>query len=253
MRFELFVASRYLRAKRRQAVIGVITAISVIGVAAGVASLIIALSITNGFRQDLQNRLLGASAHVQLLRVAGDGIRDWPAVLAKLEKQPHVVSAAPALYEQVLISRGAQAQGANLHGVVPDHERKVSDLRSFVKIGSADPLRQQPERAQPKPATQQPAPYPTSYPAIVLGKDLADKLNASAGSIVLVTSPQGELTPFGIVPKYMHFKVVGLMQAGFYDYDISWALARLADAHRPLGLGDVVSVIEFKVDDIYRV
>src|SRR5207248_1855736 len=123
----------------------------------------------------------------------------------------------------------------------------------FVKIGSADPLRQQPERAQPEPSIQRPAPYPTAYPPIVLGKDLADKLNASAGSIILVTTPQGELTPFGIVPKYMHFKVVGLMQAGFYDYDISWALARLADAQRLFGLGDVVSVIEFKVDDIYRV
>src|SRR5512146_471739 len=104
MQFELFVAARYLRAKRRQAVIGVITAISVIGVAAGVASLIVALAINNGFRQDLQERLLGSTAHVQLMRVESDGIRDWRDLLGKLEKRPHVTAVSPAIYEQVLIS-----------------------------------------------------------------------------------------------------------------------------------------------------
>src|SRR5947207_14171690 len=104
MRFEIFVATRYLRAKRRQAVIGVITGISVAGVAAGVASLIVALAITNGFRQDLQQRLLGASAHVQLMRTLGDGNLDWRSLLAKMEKQPQVAAAAPAIYDQVLIS-----------------------------------------------------------------------------------------------------------------------------------------------------
>src|SRR5207248_1934307 len=111
----------------------------------------------------------------------------------------------------------------------------------------------QPPPQPSKPSTEQPAPYPTSYPPIVLGKDLADGIDASVGSIVMVTSPQSELTPFGIVPGFVRFKVVGLMQAGFYDYDISWALGRLADFQRLFGLGDVVSVIEFKVDDIYRV
>ena len=124
MRFELFVAARYLRAKRRQAVISIITAISVVGVAAGVASLIIALAITNGFRQDLEQRLVGSSAHVSLLRVANDGIRDWPALVERLQQQPHVVAAAPALYEQVLVSRGARARGVVLKGVLPDSERR---------------------------------------------------------------------------------------------------------------------------------
>jgi lipoprotein-releasing system permease protein len=107
MTFELFIASRYLRAKRRQAVISVITAISVVGVAAGVASLIIALAINNGFRQDLQERLLGSTAHVDLMRVQSDGIRDWRALLARMQRQPHVAAASPAIYEQVLVSRGA--------------------------------------------------------------------------------------------------------------------------------------------------
>src|SRR6476659_1036633 len=105
MTFELFIASRYLRAKRRQAVIGVITAISIVGVAAGVASLVIALAINNGFRQDLQDRLLGSSSHVNLLRVESDGIRNWRPLMERLAKQPHVVGTAPAIYEQVLISR----------------------------------------------------------------------------------------------------------------------------------------------------
>ncbi len=128
MQFELFIAARYLRAKRRQAVIGIITVISILGVAAGVASLIIALAINNGFRQDLQNRLLGSTSHINLLRVESDGIRSWQELLPGLEKQPHVVAGAPAIYEQVLISRGAHAQGAVLKGIIPSYERKVSDI-----------------------------------------------------------------------------------------------------------------------------
>src|SRR6202162_3057760 len=137
MRFELFIAARYLRAKRRQAVIGVITGISIAGVAAGVASLIIALAINNGFRQDLQNRLLGSTSHVQLLRVESDGIRDWQPLLARLQKEPHVAADSPAIYEQVLVSRGARAKGAILKGILPEYERKVSDMLKNVTVGSA--------------------------------------------------------------------------------------------------------------------
>ena len=140
MRFELFIATRYLRAKRRQAVIGVITGISIAGVAAGVASLVVALAINNGFRQDLQNRLLGSTSHINLLRIESDGIKDWRPLMERLAKQPHVVATAPAIYEQVLISRGPRARGAVLKGMIPAHERKVSDLLGTVKIGSMDAL-----------------------------------------------------------------------------------------------------------------
>src|SRR2546425_4445348 len=140
MRFELFVAARYLRAKRRQAVIGVITGISIAGVAAGVASLIVALAINNGFRQDLQDRLLGSTSHVSLLRIQSDGIRNWRPLMDALVKTPHVVAVAPAIYEQVLISRGPRARGAVLKGMVPAYERKVSRLLDSVKVGSADAL-----------------------------------------------------------------------------------------------------------------
>jgi len=257
MQFELFIAARYLRAKRRQAVIGVITAISIVGVAAGVASLIIALAINNGFRQDLQDRLLGASAHVNVLRVEADGIRHWQSLLAELSRQPHVVAGAPVIYEQVLISRGARAQGAVLKGIIPDQENKVSDLLGSVKQGSAEPLS---TTSAPAAVRTQDSDEPNRLSAkitasmapIVLGKDMADQLGASVGSVVTVTSPQGELTPFGIVPKYARFKVVGIFNSGFYDYDNTWAFIRLADAQQLFDLTDVISVLEFKIDDIYK-
>ena len=258
MQFELFVAARYLRAKRRQAVIGIITVISIIGVAAGVASLIIALAINNGFRQDLQDRLLGSTSHINLLRVEADGIRNWQPLLSQLEKQPHVVGGAPAIYEQVLISRGARAQGAVLKGIIPSEENKVSDLLNSVNVGSADALSdtQTTTTNHAPPVADEPNPLSaritSSLAPIVLGKDMADQLGATVGSLVTVTSPQGELTPFGIVPKYARFKVVGIFTSGFYDYDNTWAFIRLSDAQRLFDLSDVVSVLEFKVDDIYK-
>ncbi len=270
MRFELFVASRYLRAKRRQAFIGIITGISIVGVAAGVASLIVALAINNGFRQDLQQRLLGSTSHISLQRIADDGIRDWPALLDRLSKQPHVVAAAPAIFEQVLISRGPRARGAVLKGMIPRYERKVGDLLNTVKEGSTDALEDSRPAAEPQdhvarapsPASSEASNEPDSLeavhqrvaamPPIVLGKDMADNLGATVGSVVLVTSPQGELTPFGMVPKYSRFRVVGIFNSGFFDYDSSWAFARLSDAQQLFGLGDLISVLEFKVDDIYQ-
>jgi lipoprotein-releasing system permease protein len=266
MRFELFVASRYLRAKRRQAVIGVITGISIAGVAAGVASLVVALAINNGFRQDLQDRLLGSSSHINLLRIQSDGIKDWRPLMDRLSKEPHIVAAAPAIYEQVLISRGPRARGAVLKGIMGFYERKVSDLLDTVKVGSSRELDESPAGYAGGQAIGWPEnghlESPTStraveerraaMPPIILGKDMADELGATVGSIVLVTSPQGELTPFGMVPKYDRFRVVGIFNSGFYDYDSSWALTRLSDAQRLFGLGDLVSVLEFKVDDIYR-
>ncbi len=260
MRFELFVATRYLRAKRRQAVIGIITGISIAGVTAGVASLIVALAINNGFRQDLQQRLLGSSSHVQLLRVQADGIRNWETLLPQLERQPHVRAAAPAIYEQVLISRGAKASGAVLKGIIPSAERRISDLLNAVKQGSVAPLEEQAAASGKQPAANPESPDDlggvqdryAAMPPVILGKDLADRIGAAVGSVVLVTSPQGELTPFGLVPKYVRFKVVGIFDSGFYDYDSSWAFTRLGDAQKLFGLGDVVSALEFKIDDLYR-
>ena len=140
MRFELFIAARYLRAKRRQAVVGVITLISVIGVAAGVASLIIALAITNGMRRDMQEKLVGSTSHVMLMRTAGDGIRDWRPLVERLRTLPHVTAAAPGLYGQVLISKGARAGDGLVEGIIPADQRTVSDMLQQVKQGSAAAL-----------------------------------------------------------------------------------------------------------------
>ena len=266
MRFELFIATRYLRAKRRQAFIGIITGISVAGVAAGVASLVVALAINNGFRQDLQQRLLGSTSHISLQRIADDGIKDWPPLMDRLVKQPHVVAAAPAIFEQVLISRGPRARGAVLKGMIPKYERRVGDLLNSVKEGSSTPLEKEeeenvaraPSPAQPESEMSSASPDSltavehriAAMPPIVLGKDMADNLGAKVGDSVLVTSPQGELTPFGMVPKYNRFKVVGIFNSGFFDYDSSWAFTRLSDAQKLFGLGDLISVLEFKIDDL---
>jgi lipoprotein-releasing system permease protein len=277
MRFELFIATRYLRAKRRQAFIGVITSISIAGVAAGVASLIVALAINNGFRQDLQERLIGSTSHISLLRIADDGIRDWRPLLSRLAKQPHVVADAPAIFEQVLISRGPRARGAVLKGMIPPDERKIGDLLNTVTEGSAAALDETPAEQNSNAADQNNSPDDISaaqekggaapespdslagvharvaaMPPIILGRDMADSLGATVGSVVLVTSPQGELTPFGMVPKYTRFRVAGIFNSGFFDYDSSWAFTRLSDAQRLFGLGDLISVIEFKIDDIYK-
>ncbi len=237
MRFELFIAARYLRAKRRQAVIGVITAISVVGVAAGVASLIIALAITNGMRRDLQARLLGSTAHIELMRVAGDGIRDWRTLLQRLRTEPHVVAAAPGLYGQVLISRGPRSGGALIKGVVPADERSVSDLLQTVREGSADALSSD---------------APSALPPVVLGADLDETLGAKPGDTVLVTSPQGSLTPLGLQPRFARYRLAGIFHSGFYQYDSSYAFTRLADAQRVFSEPDLISVLSFKVDDLYQ-
>ncbi|HEY4011293.1 MAG TPA: ABC transporter permease [Acidobacteriaceae bacterium] len=254
MRFELFIAARYLRARRRQAgarghaVVGVVTAISVLGIAAGVAALIIALAITNGMRRDLQQRLVGALAHVELMRTAGDGIRNWRPLMERLADEPHVVAVAPGLYGQVLISRGARSGGALIKGILPADELRVGNLLQAVKQGSYTDL---------NPATNPGASSLDSetwvqQPPIVLGSDLALTLGAGVGDTVLVTSPQGELTPLGLVPRYERFRVAGIFNSGFFQYDSAYAFMRLADAQHLFSEPDLISVLSFRLDDLYR-
>jgi lipoprotein-releasing system permease protein len=240
MRFELYVAARYLKAKRRQAVVGVVTAISVAGVTAGVAALIIALAITNGMRRDLQDKLLGSSAHVQLMQVEGRGIPNWRPILSRLRQVPHVTAAAPGLYEQVVVARGARDGYALIEGILPDDERTVSDLLSTATPGATAAL-------EPQPAAATGA----ELPPIVLGSDLAETIGAVQGDSVMVVSPQGELTPLGgLIPKYMTFRVVGTFHSGFYQYDAQMGFLRLADAQRLFDEPDLLSVISFKVDNL---
>ncbi|MBN9617671.1 MAG: ABC transporter permease, partial [Acidobacteriales bacterium] len=248
MRFELFIAARYLRAKRRQAVVGVITIISVVGVAAGVASLIIALAITNGMQKDLQARLVGSTAHVELMRIKADGIRDWRPLLEKLRKLPHVTAAAPGLYGQVLVTRGARSGGALIKGILPKDEKTVGDLLQSMVEGSAKDL--EPVATVNANSTAVQAAQP--IPPIVIGKDMAETIGAGVGDTVQVISPQGELSPLGLVPRYRAFLVVGIFKSGFYQYDSTYTFVRLADAQRLFSEPDLISVITFKVDDLYH-
>jgi lipoprotein-releasing system permease protein len=243
MRFEFFVAARYLKAKRRQAVVGVVTTISIAGVAAGVAALIIALAITNGMRRDLQDRLVDSSAHVQLMRVKGDGIRDWRPLVEKLRKVPHVTAVSPGLYEQVLVARGARDGGALIEGILPHEEQTVSRLLANATPGSIEAL--EPQSTPTDSANAE-------LPPIVLGKDLADSVGAAIGERVTIISPQGEMTPYGVIPKWVPFRLAGTYHTGFYQYDAETGFARLADAQRLFDEPDLLSVISFKVDDMNR-
>ncbi len=244
MRFELFFAARYLRAKRRQAVVGVVTVISIVGVAAGVAALIIALAITNGMQRDLQDRLVDSSAHIQLMAVDGFGIEDWRNVLTQVRAVPHVVAAAPGLYEQVFVGRGARGGGAMVEGILPDQERNVSHLLASAPQAAMKVLEPQPE---PSPETAPPSNQ--EMPPIVLGKDLGESVGASIGDSVTLISPQGEVTPFGVIPKYVRFRLAGTYHSGFYEYDSAMGFIRLGDAQRLFDEPDVISVISVRVDN----
>jgi lipoprotein-releasing system permease protein len=218
-----------------------VTAISIAGVAAGVAALIIALAITNGMRRDLQDRLLANSWHVQLMRVEADGIHNWQPLFDRLRRVPHVIGASPGLYEQVMVARGARAGYALMEGILPDHEKTVSDLLSTASpeaIRALQPLA--------TPAVRR------ELPPIVLGKDLAETVGASVGDRVTLVSPQGEMTPFGMMPKVVPFRVAGTFHSGFYQFDDQMGFVRLADAQQLYSEPDLLSVINFKVDDLDR-
>ena len=236
MNFEFFVALRYLRAKRRQAAISIITVISVLGVTAGVAALVISLAINNGFREELETKLLGATANINLVRKENDGIRDFHQLARRLSSRPHVVATASTLYEEVLISSRSRAQGIVLKGIEGGEEVKVGTILRHLREGSLAGLAEK---------------FPNADP-IIIGKELASSLGVFVGDTVLVTSPQGYMTPLEVVPKFRHFRVVGVFDSGFFDFDATWAFTNLAAAQRLFDLADVVSVIEFKIDDIYR-
>ena len=214
-----------------------------LALAAGVAALVIALAITNGMRRDLQDKLVGSSAHVQLMRVEGDGIRNWQPLLERLRHVPHVTAASPGLYEQVLVARGARDGGALIEGILPDQELTVSELLKTATPGSLQEL-----QPQPQPASQLNA----ELPPILLGKDLAETVGATVGDRVTLISPQGEMTPYGVIPKWVPFRLAGIFHSGFYQYDAQMGFMRLADAQRLFGEPDLLSVISFKVDNLDR-
>lgn len=232
--FERFVAKRYLTAKRKQAVISLVTVISVLGVAAGVMALIIALAITNGFRNTLQRSLLGATAHVTILeKEPGQGLENYAAVTELAAKTAGVRAATPVLYGQVLFSGPMQGQGGVVKGMPKTATAEWEQLRPFVKQGKLERVHEQGD-----------------YPPLLLGAKLAQRTGMLLDSIVTVICPTGELTPMGPRPSYTKYRVVGIFETGFFDLDNGWAFSSLAETQRLTGVGDIVNAIELKVQDV---
>lgn len=232
MKFELLVAVRYLKAKRKQAVISLITLISIVGVAAGVAALIIALAITAGFRDDLTRKLLGAQAHVSILpKGRNGGIPDYMRVTKEVSQAPGVVFAAPAIYQKVLLSTEAQANGVILKGIVPEMESRLSSLSQNMVEGSLNDF---------------------SGNSVVIGRELSKTLGAFVGDQIKAVSLGTRSSPIGLIPRNRSLQVKGIFESGLYDYDSGWAYVPLDTAQSLIGVTDVVNVIEVKVTDIYK-
>lgn len=234
MRFEWFVARRYLRSPYRPAVLRLVTLFSVVGVSAGVATLVVALAMNTGFRETLQDRLLGVQAHISLTH-PGAAIRDYEALAAKLAKIPGVRSVTPAAYQTVLMSFGGEALGVVAKGVEPERERRGDEALQRIVEGSADFK-----------------PDANGIEALIVGKQLADDWRMAPGDYVTLTSPQGRLTPYGLIPRTRRFRVAGIFDSGFYDYDKSWCFLTLPAAQSLAGTSDVVNVLEFRVENPER-
>ena len=237
MTFEWMVARRYLAGGRgagRDRFLSALTLIAVAAVAAGVTALVLALAINAGFREEFEERLLGASAHVTLMPKDASGIRDYATLAARLRGLEGITSVSPALYETVLLSSGSRARGIVLKGIQPAQAPEQQKLFSRLREGTSELVR--PEGGPPP---------------LLIGSELAKELGVFASTTVLVTSPQGRLTPFGLVPRYRSFQVVGVFESGFWDFDAGWAFTRLDAAQELFSLGDTVSVLELRLADVY--
>jgi lipoprotein-releasing system permease protein len=234
MTFEWFVARRYLRSPYRPTVLRLVTAFSVLGVAAGVATLVIALSMNTGFRETLQDRLLGVTAHISVTRPGG-GIRDYEQLAARLSQTPGVKSVTPAVYQTVLLSFAGEARGVVTKGIDPQREQRSDEALQRMIAGRLDF-----------------APDPNGIEALLVGKALAQEWRLAPGDYVTVTSAQGRLTPFGMLPRTRRFRVTGVFDSGFYDYDENWCFLTLPAAQMLAGAGDMVSSLEFRLDNPER-
>jgi lipoprotein-releasing system permease protein len=230
MKFEWLVALRYLRSPNRPAVLRLVTLLAVIGVTSGVTTLVIALSMNSGFRQAISNRLLSVTADVNVKSLDPTGIRDYRQLMAKLSRTPGVQSIEPAVYDEVLLSAGVHSRGIVLKGVDPALAIESSGALRHIVSGSANF-----------------AVSADGIPAILIGRLMAEDLEISAGDYVTLISPQGNLTPFGMLPHPKRFRVSGIYDSGFYDYDANWAFATLESAQALAGVGDVVNLMEVRI------
>ena len=230
MRFEWFVAQRYLRSPHRPAVLRLVTAFSVLGVAAGVATLVIALAMNTGFRETIQDRLLGVTAHISLTRPGSSGISNYDALAARLASTADVRSVTPAVYQTVLLSFGGQARGVVVKGVDPTRERRFDEALQRIVAGHLDF-----------------SPDADGIGAVLIGRQLAEEWKISPGDYVTLMSPEGRLTPFGLIPRTRRFRITGIFDSGFYDYDENWCFMTLSAAQALAGAGDLVNVLEFRL------
>jgi lipoprotein-releasing system permease protein len=235
MRFEWFVAQRYLRSPYRPAVLRLVTLFSVIGVGAGVATLVIALSMNTGFRETLQDRLLGVTAHISLTRPGSSGMKNYEEMATKLAATPGVRSVTPAVYQTVLLSFAGQARGVVTKGIDAERERKSNEALQRIIAGRLDF-----------------SPDADGIGALLVGKQLAEEWKISPGDYVTLMSPQGRLTPFGLMPRTRRFRVAGVFDSGFYDYDENWCFLTLAAAQELSGASDAVNVLEFRLNQPER-
>ena len=233
MTFEWLVALRYLRSPNRPAVLRLVTFLATLGVTAGVTTLVIALAMNTGFRQAIRDRLLSVTAHINLKPTGTEGIADYRGLMARLSDTPGVRSINPAVYNTVLLSAGGRARGVVLKGVDPDLELRTGGALRDMAAGSSDLARQ-----------------PDGIEALLVGRILADELKISAGDYVSLTSPQGNLTPFGMLPRSRRFRVTGIFDSGFYDYDANWAFVTMASAQALAGVGDVASLLEVRIANL---
>jgi len=229
--FELFVGLRYTRAKRKNHFISFISLTSMIGIALGVAALIVVLSVMNGFQKELRTRILGVASHLEITG-SNNQLSDWPYVANYSVKQPHVLASAPYIMAQGMLSYDQGVQGAIIRGVLPIAEDKVADLGRNMKVGHLTDLK-------------------AGEFGIILGADLAYNLGAQVGDKVVVMAPQGQFTPAGVVPRLKQFTIVGLFQVGMYEYDAGLALIHMDDAAKLYRMGDSVSGVRLKLDDLF--
>jgi lipoprotein-releasing system permease protein len=238
MRYELFISLRYLKAKRKQIFISVITFLSMGGVGLGVMALVIVLSVMRGFEDDLKTKILGTNAHLVILQHGGP-IREYGEILQKVKGIEGVVAATPFIFTQAMITSESNAQGIVLRGIDPATAGKVINIEKALRKGTMNGLAEKEN--------------PSTPPGIFIGKELAQNLGVMMDDTVVVVSPTAALAPMGMGPPMKKFKVKGIFDTGMYEYDTSLAYISLQSAQKFLGLGDTVSGIEVKVRDIYGV
>ncbi len=246
MAFEWFIGTRYLRAKRRQSFISIITVISIAGVTVGVMALIVVIAVMTGFETDLREKILGVTSHIVVMQHGG-GIEDHHALRKQVEKIDGVIAATPFTYTQVMLKSASKVSGAILRGIEPQTAGRVVDIEKNLTKGSLKTLE------DPKKSDGSSPGRPGGIaPGIILGRELAITLGVRENDVVYVISPRGMLTPIGQVPGMKRFRVSGIFKSGMYEYDSSLAYIGLHEAQKILRMGDKVTGIEIRVRDIYE-